>query len=78
VLRSVWTIDLAHLARSFGLGVEFSSLMLGPNPQYKTAPFYMQHMHVSGGLRLGRAETVACSVAEAAAQGTCVRACERN
>lgn len=43
--ESVWTVDLAHLARSFGLGVEFTSLMLGPNPLYKSEKFYMEHIH---------------------------------
>eukprot|EP00983_Pelagomonas_calceolata_P025249 792928-Pelagomonas_calceolata.AAC.1 len=51
---SVWTVDLAHLARSFGLGVEFTSLMLGPNPLYKSEKFYMEHIHV-GVIKMGKA-----------------------
>lgn len=34
--QSIWTIDLAHLLRAFGVDVRFVSLELGVNPQYST------------------------------------------
>lgn len=41
---SVWTVDLAHLLRSFGLAVQYSTLTLGTNPGYVEEAFYGQ-MH---------------------------------
>ncbi len=41
---SVWTVDLAHLLRSFGLAVHYSTLTLGTNPGYVEEAFY-GHMH---------------------------------
>eukprot|EP00197_Chlamydomonas_leiostraca_P005328 CAMPEP_0202860038 /NCGR_PEP_ID=MMETSP1391-20130828/1915_1 /ASSEMBLY_ACC=CAM_ASM_000867 /TAXON_ID=1034604 /ORGANISM="Chlamydomonas leiostraca, Strain SAG 11-49" /LENGTH=238 /DNA_ID=CAMNT_0049539165 /DNA_START=260 /DNA_END=972 /DNA_ORIENTATION=- len=37
---SIWTIDLAHLLRRFGLGVAFTTITLGPNPAYANESFY--------------------------------------
>lgn len=41
---SVWTIDLAHLIRRFGLGVVFLTTMLGANPEYANELFYAENM----------------------------------
>lgn len=38
---SIWTVDLAHLMRRFGLDVWFYTVTLGPNPQYAHESFYM-------------------------------------
>jgi len=42
--RSVWTIDLAHLLRRFGVAVEFTTVTLGANPAYARERFYRQHL----------------------------------
>lgn len=41
---SVWTIDLAHLLRRFGMGVVFLTTMLGANPEYTNELFYAENM----------------------------------
>jgi len=41
---SIWTVDLAHLMRRFGLEVLFFTITLGPNPAYVNESFYMEHM----------------------------------
>ncbi|GFR50726.1 hypothetical protein Agub_g12983 [Astrephomene gubernaculifera] len=41
---SVWTVDLAHLLRRFGLRVAFHTITLGPNPAFANESFYMEHM----------------------------------
>ena len=42
--RSIWTIDLAHLLRRFGLSVSLYTITLGPNPAYANESFYMENM----------------------------------
>lgn len=42
---SIWTVDLAHLLRRFGLGVEFLTVTLGANPAYARERFYRAHLH---------------------------------
>ena len=37
---SVWTVDLAHLLRSFGLVVQYFTLTLGTNPGFVEEAFY--------------------------------------
>ena len=37
---SVWTVDLAHLLRSFGLEVTYKTLTLGTNPGFRGEAFY--------------------------------------
>lgn len=37
---SVWTVDLAHLLRKFGLEVKYTTLTLGTNPGYAEEAFY--------------------------------------
>ena len=44
MLRSVWTVDLAHLLRKFCMDVTFTTLTLGANPQYSNESFYMEHL----------------------------------
>ncbi|EFJ51379.1 hypothetical protein VOLCADRAFT_57258, partial [Volvox carteri f. nagariensis] len=41
---SIWTVDLAHLLRRFGLAVSFFTITLGPNPAYADESFYMENM----------------------------------
>lgn len=41
---SIWTVDLAHLLRRFGLEVCFFTITLGPNPAYANEGFYMENM----------------------------------
>ena len=43
---SIWTVDLAHLLRRFGLEVCFLTTTLGPNPAYVNESFYMEHIQV--------------------------------
>jgi hypothetical protein len=38
--RSVWTVDLAHLLRRFGVSVEFCTVTLGANPAFERESFY--------------------------------------
>lgn len=40
--HSVWTIDLAHLLRRFGLHVVFLTVTLGAHPEYCNEQFYME------------------------------------
>ena len=41
----MWTVDLAHLLRRFGLQVCFTTLTLGTNPGFAEESFYGK-MHV--------------------------------
>lgn len=41
---SVWTVDLAHLLRHFGLDVTLATTMVGANPGYFHEGFYMENM----------------------------------
>ncbi|KAL0018589.1 hypothetical protein WJX77_002963 [Trebouxia sp. C0004] len=41
---SVWTVDLAHLMRHFGLDVTLATIMVGANPGYFREGFYMENM----------------------------------
>ncbi|KAG2449447.1 hypothetical protein HYH02_005594 [Chlamydomonas schloesseri] len=41
---SIWTVDLAHLLRRFGMRVSFYTVTLGPNPAYANESFYMENM----------------------------------
>lgn len=41
---SVWTVDLAHLMRHFGLDVTLATTMIGANPGYFREGFYMENM----------------------------------
>ncbi|QDZ22648.1 guanylyl cyclase [Chloropicon primus] len=43
---SIWTIDIAHLLRHFGLKVKYFTVTLGANPAYADEKFYKDHMHV--------------------------------
>ena len=60
-VRSIWTVDLAHLLRRFGLDVCFFTITLGPNPAYANEGFYMENMQVIKG-RAHSAETWHSSV----------------
>lgn len=42
--RSVWTVDLAHLMRHFGLDVTLATTVIGANPGYFREGFYMENM----------------------------------
>ena len=44
VVYSVWTVDLAHLMRHFGLDVTLATTMVGANPGYFHEGFYMENM----------------------------------
>ena len=37
---SIWTVDLAHLLRRFGVDVRFFTITLGANPEYAAESFY--------------------------------------
>ncbi|KAK9806265.1 hypothetical protein WJX72_007781 [[Myrmecia] bisecta] len=41
---SIWTVDLAHLLRHFGLDVLFTTMTIGANPEYARESFYMENM----------------------------------
>lgn len=41
---SVWTIDLAHVLRRFGLDVSFFTVTLGPNPAFVNESFYVENI----------------------------------
>lgn len=41
---SIWTVDLAHLLRRFGLDVCFLTTTLGPNPAYANEGFYIANI----------------------------------
>lgn len=41
---SIWSIDLAHLLRQFGLHVTFYTVTIGANPHYANEKFYMETM----------------------------------
>lgn len=40
----MWTVDLAHLLRHFGMGVVFLTTMVGANPEYANELFYAENM----------------------------------
>ena len=40
----MWTVDLAHLLRQFGMGVVFLTTMVGANPEYANELFYAENM----------------------------------
>jgi len=42
---SIWTIDLAHLLRRFGMSVVFTTITVGTNPEYADELFYAENMH---------------------------------
>jgi len=42
--RSIWTIDLAHLLRYFGMNVTFLTTTFGANPDYASETFYREHI----------------------------------
>ena len=44
--KSIWTVDLAHLLRSFGLDVQFLTVTIGANPNFANETFYMENMEV--------------------------------
>jgi Guanylylate cyclase len=44
LLRSIWTIDLAHLLRRFGMEVVFCTITLGANPAFSSEAFYAENM----------------------------------
>lgn len=70
---SIWTIDLAHLLRQFGISVRFMTRMLGANPAYAEEQFYMDHMQtdalrVHAGFRAAAGagiDVCACSLSSA-------------
>lgn len=39
---SIWTVDLAHLLRNFGLEVQYTTLTIGTNPGFSGEAFYGQ------------------------------------
>lgn len=41
---SVWTIDLAHVLRYYGIQVIVTTTCLGANPSYSSASFYAPHL----------------------------------
>lgn len=41
---SIWTIDLAHLLRRFGMEVVFCTITLGANPAFSSEAFYAENM----------------------------------
>jgi Guanylylate cyclase len=43
-LRSIWTVDLAHLLARFGLEVRFLTVTIGANPEFATESFYAENM----------------------------------
>ncbi|KAJ9522911.1 hypothetical protein QJQ45_023701 [Haematococcus lacustris] len=43
-VTSIWTVDLAHLLRRFGIGVIFHTVTLGPNPAFHNETFYLANM----------------------------------
>ena len=43
-LCSIWTIDLAHLLRRFGMEVVFCTITLGANPAFSSEAFYAENM----------------------------------
>ena len=45
MFRSIWTIDLAHLLRRFGMSVVFTTITVGTNPEYADELFYAENMH---------------------------------
>eukprot|EP00873_Tetraselmis_striata_P025606 jgi/Tetstr1/445870/TSEL_033509.t1 len=42
--KSIWTIDLAHLLRFFGMDVTFLTITIGANPEYASESFYREHI----------------------------------
>ena len=44
LLCSIWTIDLAHLLRRFGMEVVFCTITLGANPAFSSEAFYAENM----------------------------------
>ena len=46
--KSIWTVDLAHLLRSFGLDVQFLTVTIGANPNFANETFYMENMEEDG------------------------------
>lgn len=76
-VRSIWTVDLAHLLRRFGLDVCFFTITLGPNPAYANEGFYMENMQVREGLA-HFAKTWYHSVMIAAGTASVVQACVGN
>ena len=70
---SIWTVDLAHLLRRFGVDVRFFTITLGANPEYAAESFYRDPLADDGarvdalfrgaeraGVQLARAEASTC------------------
>mmetsp|Transcript_10377 Transcript_10377/g.26337 ORF Transcript_10377/g.26337 Transcript_10377/m.26337 type:complete len:202 (-) Transcript_10377:1308-1913(-) len=45
---SIWTVDLAHMIRHFGLRVHFLTTTLGANPAYANEKFYKENIEDDG------------------------------
>ena len=45
---SIWTVDLAHLLRRFGVDVSFFTITLGANPEYAAESFYRDSLADDG------------------------------
>ena len=45
---SIWTVDLAHLLRHFGVDVLFLTITIGANPDFAHESFYMENMEEDG------------------------------
>ena len=45
---SIWTVDLAHLLRRFGVDVRFFTITLGANPEYAAESFYRDSLADDG------------------------------
>ncbi|KAK3246418.1 hypothetical protein CYMTET_44044 [Cymbomonas tetramitiformis] len=50
---SIWTVDLAHLLRKFGVEVHFTTITVGANPDFASESFYRENMEEDG-LRVER------------------------
>eukprot|EP00854_Cymbomonas_tetramitiformis_P018009 gene18009-21446_t len=49
----IWTVDLAHLLRKFGVEVHFTTITVGANPDFASESFYRENMEEDG-LRVER------------------------
>lgn len=45
---SIWTVDLAHLLRLFGVDVVFLTVTIGANPSFAVETFYKENMEEDG------------------------------
>ena len=45
-MSSIWTIDIAHLLRKFGLDVSLFTITLGTNPAFSNETYYRDALEV--------------------------------